>query len=121
MEDVPGPQVPERERQRTYTAKYKRDILAEYHWLDRQKRGALAAEGESALVGRVGYGEAGDRYPLKTLGSVGSALDQQQRDEHREIIDVAIASLVPLIGTRDACRAVGRSRATHYRHLPHSP
>ncbi|MEB0276900.1 IS3 family transposase, partial [Cryobacterium sp. 5B3] len=35
------PQVPERARRRTYTAKYKRDILAEYDRLDRQGRGAL--------------------------------------------------------------------------------
>ena len=41
MEDVPDPQVPERAKRRTYTAKYKRDILAEYDRLDRQERGAL--------------------------------------------------------------------------------
>ncbi|SDN88451.1 hypothetical protein SAMN05216368_10815 [Cryobacterium flavum] len=41
MEDVPDPQVPERARRRTYTAKYKRDILTEYDRLDRQGRGAL--------------------------------------------------------------------------------
>ena len=41
MVDVPDPQVPERARRRTYTAKYKRDILAEYDSLTRQGRGAL--------------------------------------------------------------------------------
>jgi len=41
MTEVPDPQVPERARRRTYTAKYKRDILAEYDSLDRQGRGAL--------------------------------------------------------------------------------
>ena len=41
MEDIPDPQVPERARRRTYTAKYKRDILAEYDSLTRQGRGAL--------------------------------------------------------------------------------
>jgi hypothetical protein len=41
MEDVPDPQVPERARRRTYTAKYKRDILTEYDSLNRQGRGAL--------------------------------------------------------------------------------
>ena len=30
MDEVPDPQVPERAFRRTYTAKYKRDILAEY-------------------------------------------------------------------------------------------
>ena len=38
MEDVPDPQVPERARRRTYTAKYKRDILTEYDSLNRQAR-----------------------------------------------------------------------------------
>ena len=37
------------------------------------------------------------------------------------MIDATITALVPLVGTRDACLAVGRSRATHYRHHPRSP
>jgi transposase len=41
MTEVPDPRVPERARRRTYTAKYKRDILAEYDSLDWQGRGAL--------------------------------------------------------------------------------
>ena len=41
MEDVPAPQIPERARRRTYTAKYKRDILTEYDSLNREDRGAL--------------------------------------------------------------------------------
>ena len=41
MDDVPEPQVPERARRRTYTAKYKRDILAEYDACDRAGKGAL--------------------------------------------------------------------------------
>ena len=41
MDDDPDPQVPERSRRRTYTGKYKRDILTEYDALDRQGRGAL--------------------------------------------------------------------------------
>lgn len=41
MDDDPDPQVPERSRRRTYTGKYKSDILAEYDRLDRQGRGAL--------------------------------------------------------------------------------
>ena len=39
--DVPDPQVPERARRRTYPAKYKRDVLAEYEACDRAGRGAL--------------------------------------------------------------------------------
>lgn len=41
MEDVPDPQVPERARRRTYTAKYKAAILAEYEACDRAGKGAL--------------------------------------------------------------------------------
>ena len=33
--DVPDPEVAERARRRTYTAKYKRDVLAEYEAADR--------------------------------------------------------------------------------------
>jgi transposase len=38
---VPDPQVPERAKRRTYTAKYKAEILAEYDALDRDGKGAL--------------------------------------------------------------------------------
>ncbi len=41
MDEVPEPQVPERARRRTYTAKYKRDVLAEYEACDRAGKGAL--------------------------------------------------------------------------------
>lgn len=37
------------------------------------------------------------------------------------MIDTAIAELAPVVGTTAACAAVGRSRATHYRHHRHSP
>ena len=37
------------------------------------------------------------------------------------MIDATVAELVPLVGTRGACLAVGRSRATHYRHHRRSP
>ena len=54
MEDVPDPQVPERAKRRTYTATYKRDILAEYDRLDRQERGALLRREKlyTSLVGK---------------------------------------------------------------------
>lgn len=41
MEEVPDPQVPERAKRRSYTAKYKAEIVAEYDRLDRDGRGAL--------------------------------------------------------------------------------
>jgi putative transposase len=37
------------------------------------------------------------------------------------VTDQAIDELVPIVGTRAACAAVGRPRATHYRHHRHSP
>lgn len=41
VEDVPDPQVDERVTRRTYTAKYKLEILAEYERLDKADKGAL--------------------------------------------------------------------------------
>jgi transposase len=41
VSDVPDPEVPERARRRTYTAKCKRDVLVEYEAADRAGRGAL--------------------------------------------------------------------------------
>ena len=41
VEDVPDPQVPERAKRRSYTAKYKADVLTEYERLDRDGKGAL--------------------------------------------------------------------------------
>ena len=37
------------------------------------------------------------------------------------MIDQAVEELVPILGTNPACTAVGRARATHYRHHRHSP
>jgi putative transposase len=37
------------------------------------------------------------------------------------MIDATITALVSLVGTRDVCLAVGRSRATHYRQHLRSP
>jgi len=39
--DVPDPQVAERASRRSYTAKYKADILVEYDAADRDGKGAL--------------------------------------------------------------------------------
>jgi transposase len=41
VEDVPDPQVSERASRRTYTARYKLDVLAEYERLDKAGKGAL--------------------------------------------------------------------------------
>lgn len=41
VEEVPDPQVAERASRRTYTAKYKVEVLAEYERLDKAGKGAL--------------------------------------------------------------------------------
>ena len=41
VDDVPDPEVPERAKRRTYTAKYKRDVLVEYEAADRAGKGRL--------------------------------------------------------------------------------
>jgi transposase len=41
VEQVPDPQVPERASRRSYSAKYKAAILAEYEGLDKEGKGAL--------------------------------------------------------------------------------
>jgi transposase len=41
VSEVPDPEVAERARRRTYTAKYKHDVLAEYEAADRTGKGAL--------------------------------------------------------------------------------
>ena len=41
VEDVPDPQVSERASRRTYTARYKLDVLAEYERSDKAGKGAL--------------------------------------------------------------------------------
>jgi transposase-like protein len=41
VEEVPDPQVDERASRRTYTARYKLEVLAEYERLDKAGKGAL--------------------------------------------------------------------------------
>lgn len=41
VEDVPDPEVGERASRRTYTARYKLEILSEYERLDKAEKGAL--------------------------------------------------------------------------------
>jgi transposase len=41
VQEVPDPQVPERATRRTFTAKYKLEVLAEYEAADRAGKGAL--------------------------------------------------------------------------------
>jgi transposase len=68
VEEVPDPQVPERARRRSYSAKYKAAILAEYDALDRDGRGALMRrEGlYSSLISE--WRKQRDKGALEALG-----------------------------------------------------
>jgi transposase len=68
VEDVPDPHVPERARRRSYSAKYKAAILAEYDGLDRDGRGALMRrEGlYSSLISE--WRKQRDKGALEALG-----------------------------------------------------
>jgi transposase len=68
VEGTPDPQVPERARRRTYTAKYKRDVLAEYEGCDRSGRGALLRR-EGLYTSLISaWREQRDKGALEALG-----------------------------------------------------
>lgn len=85
VSDVPDPEVPERARRRTYTAKYKRDVLAEYEACDRAGKGALLRrEGlYSSLISA--WREQRDKGALEALGkpSGPAPADPAQRETAR--------------------------------------
>lgn len=68
VEQEPDPQVPERATRRTYSAKYKARILAEYEGLDKQGKGALLRrEGlYSSLISE--WRKQADKGALDALG-----------------------------------------------------
>jgi len=68
VEDVPDPQVSERARRRSYSAKYKAEVLAEYDAADRDGRGALMRrEGlYSSLISE--WRKQRDKGALEALG-----------------------------------------------------
>ncbi len=73
MDDVLDPQVPERARRRTYTAKYKRDVLAEYEGCDRAGRGALLRR-EGLYTSLISaWREQRDKGALEGLGRASGA------------------------------------------------
>jgi transposase len=73
MDGVPDPEVPERAKRRGYTAKYKRDVLAEYEAADRAGKGAvLRREGlYSSLVSA--WRDKRDAGALEALGKPSGA------------------------------------------------
>src|SRR5680860_1786562 len=91
VSDVPDPDVPERARRRTYTAKYKRDVLAEYEGADRAGKGALLRrEGlYSSLISA--WRDQRDAGALQALGKPAGAApaDPAQRLQGASITLVA--------------------------------
>ena len=73
VDDVPDPEVPERARRRTYTAKYKRDVLAEYEAADRASKGQLLRREElySSLISA--WRDQRDAGALQGLGKPSGA------------------------------------------------
>lgn len=69
VEEVPDPQVPERATRRTYRAKYKLEVLAEYEAADRAGRGALLRR-EGLYMSLVSeWRKQRDRGALAALGA----------------------------------------------------
>ncbi len=91
VEEVADPQVPERAKRRTYTAKYKVEILAEYDRLDRDGRGALMRrEGlYSSLLSE--WRKQRDKGALEALGKARGRppADPVERDNARLRTQVA--------------------------------
>ncbi len=82
MQDVPDPQVPRKAGRRTYTAKYKRDVLVEYEACDRQAKGALLRrEGLYTSLISV-WREQRDRGGLQALARPAGAAPASA--EHKE-------------------------------------
>jgi transposase len=85
VSDVPDPEVPERARRRTYTAKYKRDVLAEYEAADRAGKGALLRR-EGLYTSLISsWREQRDKGALEALGKPSGAApaDPAQREAAR--------------------------------------
>ena len=81
----PNPEVPERAKRRSYTAKYKLEILAEYEGLDRGGKGAvLRREGlYTSLISE--WRKQRDRGALEALAAKAGRrpLDPVERDNAR--------------------------------------
>lgn len=81
----PNPEVPERAKRRSYTAKYKLEILAEYEGLDRDGKGAvLRREGlYTSLISE--WRKQRDRGALEALAAKAGRqpLDPVERDNAR--------------------------------------
>src|SRR3954454_23964491 len=81
--------------------------------------GARESEQEDRTArGRLGQAQAGIGHCGKSSRALGDACrGRGQRAQAEAVIDACVAALAPLIGTGPACRAAGKSKATHYRAL----
>lgn len=81
----PNPEVPERAKRRSYTAKYKLEILAEYEDLDRDAKGALLRR-EALYTSLISeWRKQRDRGALEALAAKAGRkpLDPVERDNAR--------------------------------------
>src|SRR6266545_943429 len=90
-------------------------------------RGRPATQAEPAPGRRARQGPQGDRGPGKALGAVGAVRHRQRpgdrgRDEVTDqAMDQAMTELVPLVGVRAGCQAVGEAQARWYRRHRQGP
>lgn len=86
VEDVPDPEVGERASRRTYTARYKLEILAEYERLDKAGKGALLRR-EGLYTSLISaWREQRDKGALAALEATGRGpkpADPQVRENER--------------------------------------
>jgi hypothetical protein len=122
----PDPEVPERARRRTFTVKYKLEVLAAYDAApDGEKGAVLRGEGlySSHITewrkARDAGGLAGLGRPGKTARALGDALRRRgYRSQVDTVTDQAVMELTPQLGVRAGCQAVGAAQA---RLLPTPP
>jgi len=107
--DDPNPEVPERAKRRSYPAKYKLEILAEYETLDREGKGALLRrEGlYSSLISE--WRKQRDKGALEALATKPGRqpLDPVERDNAR--LRQRVGRLEEELGT--ARRVIGKLSA----------
>ncbi len=76
-----------------------------------------AAPAQHAPRRRVGEAQARVGDPGKSIGALGAAAGREQRgSDAAAVIDECFGAIEPMLGARATCKAVGRPRATHYRH-----
>lgn len=86
----PNPEVPEREKHRSYTARYELEVLAEYEGLDRDAKGSLLRRERlyTSLISEW-------RGRIRTCNGVGSALDADQVERFDDELADLLASEFP--------------------------